>query len=428
MSFDPISMIPLRLGVDYIVCFDDLERISKKLEMEEILGLIESIALKSNVLIIANDEHIRENEKFRTFKEKVIDLSYTLSDIDMETVSNIVESNLNQPSLRNSVIQFFMSQQATNLRTLTKMINFVNEVSTVIDIDERISNLCCAIAAEDVLGTNLEELSKFSFGDKNSIYFKYTLSYELQSVITEIIYFYKFNKMDKKIIKSFLSPELRENQILLHDLQKAWLFNEDFIKDSFNNVKKQLGIKNYIFFETCEILIQIVFYLRFYNEKLSLNLGFQEIEESAKNAISYLVDVDRDIDKLLTLEIFRIHFAEHPNYAENLLEHYKQSIIHQKSKTDIEKFFDLYNQKKYKECQQVIKSNPIIISHIISSLEAIIHSNCDYDYLFLVTAVITYSKLDQNTKDIVKDKMNELKNLVTDKLIQSRIEMIMKNS
>jgi hypothetical protein len=428
ISFDPFSVIPLSLGEDYIVCFDDLERISNKLKIEEILGLIESIALKSKIVVISNDKNIRENHTFITFKEKVIDRSYILSHIDMKTVSNVVENNLNEPGLRNTVIQFFMSQQATNLRTLTKMLSFVNEVSTAIEIDERIGNLCCAIVSEDVNGTNLEELSKLSLGDKNSIYFKYALSHELQSIIVEIITFYKINIMDKMKIKNFLSPELRENQILLQNLQKAFLFNEGFIVDCYKKVKKELKTKNYIFFEKCENLIQIVFYLRYYNEKLSLNLGVQEIEESAIDAIHYLVDVEKDIDQLLTLEILNKHFSEHLNYVNILLEEYRQSIIQQKSKTDTEKYCGLYNQKNYKECQLVIKSNPTIIPHILSSLDGMIYSHCDYDYFSLVSTVVTYSQFDQGIKNIVEDKFNELKNSISDKLIQSRIEMIIKNS
>lgn len=431
MSFDPISLIPLTLGEDYIVCFDDLERISEKINMNEVLGLIESIALKSNVIVIANYEEIIEKKIFDSFKEKVIDRTYSLSHIEIDIVTNIVKCNLNKSDLRSAVGQFFISISinSSNLRTLIKMINFVNEVSTIVEIDDRISNLCCALVAEDVLGADLdlEGILKFSFGDKNSIYFKYALSNELQSIISEVLSFYKYNRMDKKKIKSFLNPELKQNQELLYNLQKAWLFNEEFIIQSFDNVNKQLKTKNYMFFESCEILIQIIFYIKFYNEKLSLNLDVQEINESALCAIDYLVDLDKDMDKLLTLEIFKMHFSEYPHHAENLLDHYKYSIIQQKSKYDTDKYLELFNQKIYKECQQIIKSNPTIIPQIITSLELITDQHCEYDFLYLVIAVISYSRFDQNTNSIVEDKMNDLLNSVTDKLIRSRIEMVIKN-
>ncbi|PSR35934.1 MAG: hypothetical protein C7B44_11640 [Sulfobacillus thermosulfidooxidans] len=54
VSFDPIALIPLALGPDWIVCFDDLERLSPQVPMVEALGFVNEIRQLANVVVLAD--------------------------------------------------------------------------------------------------------------------------------------------------------------------------------------------------------------------------------------------------------------------------------------------------------------------------------------------------------------------------------------
>ncbi|MFX4959688.1 hypothetical protein ABTC43_19895, partial [Acinetobacter baumannii] len=60
---------------ELVICFDDLERISPNLKIEELIGFINSLVESENVkvLIIANQgKGALTDEKFKEFQEKVI--------------------------------------------------------------------------------------------------------------------------------------------------------------------------------------------------------------------------------------------------------------------------------------------------------------------------------------------------------------------
>jgi hypothetical protein len=61
---------------DIIVCFDDFERLSSSMELEEVLGLISELKEQKNcsVVMILNEDQLRDNkETLDKYKEKLID-------------------------------------------------------------------------------------------------------------------------------------------------------------------------------------------------------------------------------------------------------------------------------------------------------------------------------------------------------------------
>jgi len=58
-----------------LLCFDDLERKSAKINMEDVLGIVERLALKTNVLLIGNKDEMNDadKEQYEKFREKIID-------------------------------------------------------------------------------------------------------------------------------------------------------------------------------------------------------------------------------------------------------------------------------------------------------------------------------------------------------------------
>lgn len=130
---------------DIIIVIDDIERKNDNINIESVLGLIESVSKfkKVNIILIANEKEIPENDmpKYQSFKEKVIQKTYIIdeySDTALESVINKIKLNkINtrlKVSLKKELKTFFKTHKITNLRTVEKGMKFLNFIFNKIDI------------------------------------------------------------------------------------------------------------------------------------------------------------------------------------------------------------------------------------------------------------------------------------------------------
>lgn len=135
------------------VVIDDLERKSKEINMEDVLGTIETIAeIKNiNVVLVANENKIEgeDKNKFLDFKEKVIQKTYNVHKYSKDAPKAVTEyllnnmelkSNMNITPICNNILEVFESHSINNLRTLEKGVNFIKLIVQYIDLDELDSN------------------------------------------------------------------------------------------------------------------------------------------------------------------------------------------------------------------------------------------------------------------------------------------------
>lgn len=110
---------------ELVIVLDDLERISKSLEIEEVIGFVNSLVEHDNVkvLLIANEGKI-DSESYKSIKEKVIGNSIefvpSLTEAYDGLVNNFNGSSLYQKFLtenKDLIITFF-SEASVNLRIL----------------------------------------------------------------------------------------------------------------------------------------------------------------------------------------------------------------------------------------------------------------------------------------------------------------------
>lgn len=103
-----------------IVCLDDLERKSDKLDIKDILGLINQLKEeKCKVILISNkDELLNNKEIFDTYKEKCIDLNIHIHS-KAEVISQILKEKI--PEIPKEIIPDSM-YRIKNLRNLNKTI------------------------------------------------------------------------------------------------------------------------------------------------------------------------------------------------------------------------------------------------------------------------------------------------------------------
>lgn len=139
-SMSPETCIKL-LNEDSIIMFDDLERLSPAINIEDILGYINDLVENYNfkVIIISNQKHFKE--KASLFKEKVVEKTIPFN-IDTLSIVRIMAESYNKLFadyiLRKEVVRFITpsdssldsSRKLSNLRTIRFAISQFNKVFT----------------------------------------------------------------------------------------------------------------------------------------------------------------------------------------------------------------------------------------------------------------------------------------------------------
>lgn len=151
---------------DYIIVFDDLERVGRDFNFEEFLGIIEELKQLNSikVILIANTNKFNDANKdvYSKYHEKVIDKIYKIeqlsSDIDWENIG-VEDCFFTKEYIENFNIK--------NLRTIQKAEQFFKDIKIKIDEDkiniednflDIIKKICYSIAVEDI-----ERLGKLKF-------------------------------------------------------------------------------------------------------------------------------------------------------------------------------------------------------------------------------------------------------------------------
>lgn len=136
----------------HIIVIDDLERVSDRINIEEVFGIVEELKKCNNVkiILVANIDELQENNKeiFKKHNEKVIDRIYHIT----EKPEKI---NWGEIGIHAGFMQKFLSvHKVKNLRTLKKAQRFYDDVYIVVNqIDnqqfkDEIRLICFAIVVE----------------------------------------------------------------------------------------------------------------------------------------------------------------------------------------------------------------------------------------------------------------------------------------
>lgn len=136
----------------HIIVIDDLERVSDRINIEEVFGIVEELKKCNNVkiILVANIDELQENNKeiFKKHNEKVIDRIYHIT----EKPEKI---NWGEIGIHAGFMQEFLSvHKVKNLRTLKKAQRFYDDVYIVVNqIDnqqfkDEIRLICFAIVVE----------------------------------------------------------------------------------------------------------------------------------------------------------------------------------------------------------------------------------------------------------------------------------------
>jgi hypothetical protein len=433
VSIDPLSLVPLQFGKDYLICFDDLERKSAKIEILDILGLIEEIRLDCNILIIANEEELSEadKDKFKKFKEKVINKTYTIDKVSDKAIINIIDKNLGQEYKYSDLIKsIFNSYSNNNLRTLEKIADFIRELSeyTNLELNDQLVQLCSAIVIEDIkshakkaLKQNEETKTKPELW-KDDLCTKYFIPFEVKSVQEEVTNFYKFNNIDVRKLKEYLDPTpAREDTKILIHFQNSIFNNEENIRADIDRLINELKQGNYDFFQSYERVILLFFYIKHIKESLLVDLAIDldELESIALSTIEQLVN-NTLVSELNPLGILEMTLSLKPEIAKSLIDKVEKMIYRRKSISDTELFKALLQNNDNKGCLAVLFQGHVDNAVALEIFNKLVEP-CDMKYFEFTTQAYRYLRRNLQSKDIVKHKLQSLYDSTNDRLVQTRL-------
>ena len=255
----------LEFGNNIVLCFDDLERVGDKVEFKSLLGKIEQLHTKIDIIVLCNTKKLsKENQSiFDEYKEKVIDYTLTLDSFDSDFLEKFINKvNLNIES-KQILLDIFKEYGKNNLRYLIKVMKRYQEIENLCFGEEWfIKNQSLIVKGI----ANLElELSLGVYSKK-----------ELETLKGYEEYFSKNNKDRKKKDESELKKEVNflngistEIVKIVELLYKYYLGNSD--------LKKELNIY-FNFVSEYEEFYKLVD-LYFLNTEVNLDRYINKLEE-----------------------------------------------------------------------------------------------------------------------------------------------------
>ena len=154
---------------DVIVCFDDFERMSKKIKLKDVLGLISELKeqKKCQIIMILNKEKLSDDH-LSIYKDKIIDFDLHYKPTVEEsysTISNKLKVFKNYP------LEYLNNKGIHNIRVIKRVINALNdfefiekELKEYSDIESEIVYSIIQLAVINSLYNNfdLEKLIKYA--------------------------------------------------------------------------------------------------------------------------------------------------------------------------------------------------------------------------------------------------------------------------
>ena len=152
-----------------IVCFDDFERISDKLKLKDVLGLISELKeqKKCTVVMILNKDELKEDDLSK-YKDKIVDYDFNYEPTVVESFG-LIKDNLK--TFEEYSLEYFQRHEINNIRIMKRVINALNDyacfeevVKNYKDIEKELVENILEISTINALklSVDFENLSNYS--------------------------------------------------------------------------------------------------------------------------------------------------------------------------------------------------------------------------------------------------------------------------
>ena len=228
-----------------VICIDDFERKSDKLDTREIMGIVNFLKeeKKCKIIMILHEKKSKESEIFAEYKEKVFD--YILN---MDNNLSIIKSMIKNHEVMEVYERFYTSMGVKNLRFYTKA---NKDYKNIIDLNRNLSLTSKIRILENILiirmVTELEKIElKTEEGEKFYANEDFLLKLDIEKDFEKIMafssyfnnftHFYVLDDWGKLILQNLTKYEV--NNKILEKLIKEDLISEEKIQEDneFNQI------------------------------------------------------------------------------------------------------------------------------------------------------------------------------------------------
>ncbi|WP_417904122.1 P-loop NTPase fold protein [Campylobacter sp. LH-2024] len=234
-----------------IVCFDDLERKSDKLNIKDLLGLINNLKEgKCKVILIGDDSKLSNKEIFDNYKEKCIDLEITI-DSRLEVVLQIVKEKC--PQINTKLLPCALLNGIKNLRQLNKILSAFNYFHEELHFKEKlVENPDCKDFLVYVFEVIVEKIDNVCTISSELLEFKHLFIKIIEEIIKD--YFNNATYLISNRMREVFNSELDNYQLyiyrtnfiqILSNLIQTNVFNEND-KEKINEILQYIADKNKI--------------------------------------------------------------------------------------------------------------------------------------------------------------------------------------
>lgn len=231
-----------------VICFDDFERMSNKLDIKDVMGLANQLKLEKNcqIILILDETKTEEKnkEKYAEYKEKLIDETIKITSVEPLIRENTKDID---DSLVDLMVRFADELEIHNFRFFQKVIKLYKEFRS--KLPEMVADSTKEIILIRILqGYLINDFPKLEYTWNDSDYFT-EKSRETWSDIKKRTYnqlfktSYSFVKNDLWLIefKNWFEQKDQSNNKKIVELAQSDLINEDNNrkKDEFNYLFEQ---------------------------------------------------------------------------------------------------------------------------------------------------------------------------------------------
>jgi hypothetical protein len=219
--------------MNVVICFDDLERHSKKLSLHDIIGYINNLRENKNchIVLVLNEDafNTTSKSKFLKLKEKLISYEYKFSP-SIEEILGLVFKDKNNEHLFEAFKTFCVEFQIRNLRVLKHILNDIDSIF------EDFDNKKVYMQAIGFLYVY------YMFGVINWNYYLYgtkELKSESEKMILSVVKFADFNGGElSAILEGYVKNRVLNKEILTNFIEKLKRIDGHAeMQERFNKIK-----------------------------------------------------------------------------------------------------------------------------------------------------------------------------------------------
>lgn len=340
-----------------IVCFDDLERKSDKLNIKDLLGLINNLKEgKCKVILIGDDSKLNNKEIFDNYKEKCIDLEITI-DSRLEVVLQIVKEKC--PQINTKLLPCALLNGIKNLRQLNKILSAFNYFHEELHFKEKlVENPDCKDFLVYVFEVIVEKIDNVCTISSELLEFKHLFIKIIEEIIKD--YFNNATYLISNRMREVFNSELDNYQLyiyrtnfiqILSNLIQTNVFNEND-KEKINEILQYIADKNKIddFIDLSKIGIVDFFALTYifdlHNNQVVMEIKKKYIRKFYGNFshVELLLKMEQNKNDDLLEEFNKMveHFDNHSNeYFQNEYKTPTQEIM-----DGVKNYYNFYNVAK----------------------------------------------------------------------------------